>query len=403
MNLMKKILLIVTIVLSFSIIGLGYLLVSFTPPDHALYKESSTKLPTDYLSFDAYIKLTKRWLSANREFVTNNKEQELLANTPFEIKTNNKGELSRGIILVHGLGDSPYSFIDIANELSEQGFQVRVLLLPGHGSKPADLISTTIEEWKTIINSQVAMFTKEVDHLYLGGFSTGANLVTTLAIRDESIKGLILFSPAFRHRSGVSKLSHLLNALNPWPFHKTKKANNFAKYDVVPNNAAVQFNYTSEQVTEDLAIKFFDRPTFMVVSEKDNVIDTNQVLTLFEQRFTHPSSRLLWFGKDTQSSDKRIIILDDYLPKSRISNFSHMSVLFAPNNNHYGINANYRICDESSNSRIGRLCASKKEIWYSAFGYKEKDKIYARLTYNPWFTEMSSIIDAVFNNDDRSN
>ena len=211
-----------------------------------------------------------------------------MANTPFEIKAKNKDLLSRGIILVHGLGDSPYSFIDIADQLSEQGFQVRVILLPGHGSKPADLISTKIEEWETFLGDQVAMFNKEVENLYLGGFSTGANLVTTLAIQDQNIKGLLLFSPAFRHRSGVSELSHLLNVLNPWPFHKAKKADNYAKYDVVPNNAGVQFSFSSQQVNENLAIKQFDRPTFMVVSEKDNVIDTSQVLALFEQRFPPP-------------------------------------------------------------------------------------------------------------------
>jgi len=394
---MKKVLLLIAIILAISVIGIGYLLVSFSPPDNAIYKASSSKLPTDSPNFETYIQSTKQWLSQNREFVTDNKAQELMANIPFEIKAKNKGELRRGILLVHGLGDSPYSFIDIAEQLSKQGFHVRAILLPGHGSKPANLISTSIQEWETLLEHQVAMFKKEVDHLYLGGFSTGANLVTTLAIHDQSIKGLVLFSPAFRHRSGVSKLSYFLDFLNPWPFHKTKKADNFAKYSIVPNNAAVQFSVSSQQVTDNLAIKSFERPTFMVVSEKDNVIDTRQVLALFEERFTHPSSRLLWFGNKTQSDDQRIMVLDDYLPQKRISNFSHMSVLYAPSNTHYGINANYRICDESPKSRLGAACARGRNLWYSAFGYKEEGKLHARLTYNPWFSEMNSVITSVFN------
>ncbi len=134
-------------------------------------------------------------------------------------------------------------------------------------------------------------------------------------------------------------------------------------------------------------------------SEKDNVIDTRKVLALFEERFTHPNSRLLWFGKKTKSDDKRIIVLDDYLPQNRISNFSHMSVLYAPSNFHYGINANYIICDESPKSRLGVACSQSTHLWYSAFGYKEKGKLHARLTYNPWFSEMSSVINTVFNMD----
>jgi esterase/lipase len=396
---MKKSLLLITIILAISVLGIGYLLVSFTPPEHAIYKVSSTKLPTDSSNFETYIQSTKQWLSQNREFVTNNKDQELLANIPFELKAKKKIKLSRGILLVHGLGDSPYSFIDIANQLSEKGFHVRVILLPGHGSKPANLISTSIKEWETLLNHQVAMFKKEVDHLYLGGFSTGANLVTTLAINDKSIKGLLLFSPAFLHRSGVSKLSYLLDYLNPWPFHKAKTSDNFAKYNIVPNNAAVQFSISSQQVVDNLETNLFERPTFMVVSEKDNVIDTSQVLAMFEQRFTHPNSRLLWFGKKNKSDDKRVMILDDNLPQHRISNFSHMSVLYAPSNPHYGINANYRICDESPDSRLGGLCAQSSNLWYSAFGYKEAGKLHARLTYNPWFSEMSSVINSVFSMD----
>jgi len=394
---MKKLFLLITFVFVFSVIGIGYLLVSFAPPEHAIYQVSSTKLPTRYSNFEKYIQSTKHWISQNREFVTDNTAQELLANTPFELKAKNKGGLSRGIILVHGLGDSPYSFVDIANQLSEQGFHVRVILLSGHGSKPANLIATSIKEWENLLNHQVTMFKKEVEQLYLGGFSTGANLVTTLAIDDQSIEGLLLFSPAFRHRSGASKFSYLLNSLNPWPFHKAKQADNFAKYSIVPNNAAVQFSVSSQQVTDNLAMKIFERPTFMAISEQDNVIDTEGALALFKQRFTHPKSRLLWFGKKTKNDDKRVLVLDDYLPQQRISNFSHMSVLYAPSNAHYGINADYKICNESPSSRLGALCAQSNELWYSAFGYQEAGKVHARLTYNPWFSEMSSVIHSVFN------
>ena len=34
-----------------SVIGISYLLVSFSPPEHAIYQASSTKLPTDYANF----------------------------------------------------------------------------------------------------------------------------------------------------------------------------------------------------------------------------------------------------------------------------------------------------------------------------------------------------------------
>ena len=92
----------------------------------------------DYLqpSFSEYREVTKRWLSINRTFVTTDYDREIGINMPFELSPTQSSD--KAILLVHGLGDSPYSFSDIGNSLRNQGFYVQSLLLPGHGSKPED-------------------------------------------------------------------------------------------------------------------------------------------------------------------------------------------------------------------------------------------------------------------------
>jgi alpha-beta hydrolase superfamily lysophospholipase len=50
--------------------------------------------------------------------------------------TKNENPNGKALVLVHGLGDSPYSFRDIANHLAEQDYLVRAILLPSHGSLP---------------------------------------------------------------------------------------------------------------------------------------------------------------------------------------------------------------------------------------------------------------------------
>jgi predicted esterase len=48
------------------------------------------------------------------------------------------------------------------------------------------------------ISHHIKLLEKEVDELGLGGFSTGANLVTSYALENEKdISGLLLFSPGF--------------------------------------------------------------------------------------------------------------------------------------------------------------------------------------------------------------
>ena len=72
-------------------------------------------------------------------------------NSPFEKKPINQ-KASKGILLVHGLGDSPGYFQDLAQELVSQGFLVRTVLLAGHASKPADLINVEFEQWENLVN-----------------------------------------------------------------------------------------------------------------------------------------------------------------------------------------------------------------------------------------------------------
>ncbi|MGO2240743.1 MAG: hypothetical protein ACTH5D_03185 [Halomonas sp.] len=59
-------------------------------------------------------------------------------NTPFDIRPDEPAK--RGILLAHGRGASPWYFIDIATAMANNGWLVRSTLLPGHGTRPADLM-----------------------------------------------------------------------------------------------------------------------------------------------------------------------------------------------------------------------------------------------------------------------
>ncbi|BBI59892.1 hypothetical protein HSBAA_11980 [Vreelandella sulfidaeris] len=48
-----------------------------------------------------------------------------------------------------------------------------------------------------IIAHHAKLLAAEVDELWLGGFSTGGNLVTSHAFSDDNVDGLLLFSPGF--------------------------------------------------------------------------------------------------------------------------------------------------------------------------------------------------------------
>ena len=67
-------------------------------------------------------------------------------NMPFMLSPESAADTA--VLLVHGLADSPYTYSDIASDLREQGVTVQVLLLPGHGSKPEDLLLPKYQDWQ---------------------------------------------------------------------------------------------------------------------------------------------------------------------------------------------------------------------------------------------------------------
>lgn len=78
-------------------------------------------------TFADYMLATERWLSKNRTFISDSPAKEIEMNKPFAL---GDPQAEKAILLVHGLGDSPYSFSDVAQSLSAQGFYVQTLLLP---------------------------------------------------------------------------------------------------------------------------------------------------------------------------------------------------------------------------------------------------------------------------------
>ena len=365
-------------------------------PDEPGYRASNSKLPLGQSSFEQYAEQTRQWLAENRHFLTAHKQVELGANAPYELLPKTPLTASRGILLAHGLLDSPYSFIDIARRLADMGFVVRTVLLEGHGSKPANLLATDVDNWRRLIKEQVALFKPHVDELYLGGFSTGGNLVTSYALNDDDIKGLVLFSPGFKANTDYDVLAPVVPWFKDWVFTPTMKyQTNYVRYITGPSNAYAQYYQTSTEVLALLDEQVFDKPTFIALSETDSIIDSHRTLSLFQTRFTHPDSRLLWFGDPPKIDDQRVTVLPGRVPEFNVSNFSHMGLLFALENPYYGPKGKQRFCANGQSQEAYLRCLQHQPTWYSAYGYDEVGKDHSRLTFNPWFANMIDLLHKV--------
>lgn len=341
--------------------------------------------PLGQADFASYQQQTRHWLQQHRRFVTATPQDELAYNSPQQWQA--KGPARGAVLLVHGLGDSPYSFNDLGPALAESGYLVRSVLLPGHGSKPADLMAAQYEDWQTLVAQQTALLQREGLPVYLGGFSTGANLVMLQAMAEPRVAGVLLFSPAFKSDSSIDWLAPWVAPLKPWLRQPDEGVQQTAvRYLNVPTNGFGLFYRSSSAVLSALAARPYDKPAFMVLAERDSVVDVGEARRLFQQRFTHPASRLVWYGRQAgNGQDPRQLWQSDYLPQQRISQFSHMSVLFSPANPLYGQEGSLRMCRNGQEDAEVAACQRGATVWYSDWGYREPGKVHARLTFNPYF------------------
>ncbi|MCP5248026.1 MAG: alpha/beta fold hydrolase [Candidatus Accumulibacter sp.] len=135
-----------------------------------------------------------------------------------------------GVLLLHGMSDSPYSLRAIGEKLNAAGATVLGLRLPGHGTAPSGLVEVRWQDMAAAVRLAMRQLADEVGAsgegaappLYIVGYSTGAALAVNyaLATLDDGalakVDKLVLLSPAIGVSSAAvlavwqARLGHLL-------------------------------------------------------------------------------------------------------------------------------------------------------------------------------------------------
>jgi len=131
-------------------------------------------------------------------------------NKSFEFPVKNP---KMGVLLLHGMSDSPYSLHAQAEYLHKKGVWVVAMRMPGHGTIPSGLTEITWQDMAAAVKIGMARLTQKVGNkpIHIMGYSTGAPLAlnyTMLALKDSTLtlpSSLIFFSPAI----AVSKAAPL--------------------------------------------------------------------------------------------------------------------------------------------------------------------------------------------------
>lgn len=372
----------------------------------------NTRFRYDGMTFKEYIDHAQRIILKYRVDVEPGTQTRILeANSPFEFLPDAracglaKGEKpERGILLIHGLSDSPFMMRDLAAHFQSRCFLVRGLLLPGHGTVPGDLLSVTFEEWIKATQFGIRGLAGRVKRLYVGGFSTGGTLAVREGLRDERIDGILLFSPAIEIQTKVGFMANWHKPVS-WANKELKWIDladdvDYAKYESFPMNAADQIHLLTKQLpwlrAQGRQLKM---PVFMAASMDDATVDSQAALEFVLDQ-PHPKNRIVIYTNRNfpRDSDSRVTLVTGEIPAMNVREFSHLSLTLSPANPHYGVNGDYNNCLHYLQDQPKfMLCKSDRTLPYGEITDDNmRSGLFRRLTFNPYFDDLTSHIDRFF-------
>jgi alpha-beta hydrolase superfamily lysophospholipase len=221
-----------------------------------------------------------------------------------------------GVLLLHGMSDSPYSLRALAQSMADRGYRVLALRLPGHGTIPSGLTGVRWEDMAAVTRLGMEHLRRELGDapLHMIGYSTGAALAIHYSLTakvDEHPASLVLISPAI----GVSpaaalaswkRLASYVPGLRRLAWSGLGLEFDPYKYNSFATNAAEQvYRLTQairQQVHENPANTGRIPPTLVLKSAVDATVSVDAVIDNFLIHLSPGRNELVLFDVNRRAA-----------------------------------------------------------------------------------------------------
>jgi alpha-beta hydrolase superfamily lysophospholipase len=246
-----------------------------------------------------------------------------------------EGEPRGGVLLIHGLTDSPYSVRALAEIYRRHGFYALCMRMPGHGTVPGALTTASWHDWRAAARIGVRHVRQRIGPnrpLHLVGYSNGGEIVTQYALDTLSDAALpkadrvVLLSPM----TGVTSYTRLARgfakavvAVGAIPYFEKSRWLDILpeyipyKYDSFPAYAGQQttaatavLQATALEAAKSGRIRSMP-PILAFVSLVDSTVQTWATVDKLFARLTDNGSALVLFDLN-RSSVVRAFLRTDY-------------------------------------------------------------------------------------------
>jgi alpha-beta hydrolase superfamily lysophospholipase len=252
------------------------------------------------------------------------------------VKWNHSFELPRqpaigGVLLLHGMSDSPYTMRALGETLNQHGYHVVAVRLPGHGTVPSGLRHVSWQDMAAAARLGMEHLASEQGSkpLHIIGYSAGAALamnytLDALAAVDGPLPAsLVLVSPSIRIHpagafAGFKNSLALLPGLDGLAYLLVMDEFDPYKYNSFATNAGAQVHRITTEVgrrmqalvRDPAALERFP-PILVLKSTVDATVTTDAVVTHLLMGLPAGRNELVLFDINRNAAIKAKFLVDD--------------------------------------------------------------------------------------------
>ena len=207
----------------------------------------------------------------------------------------------RGVLLLHGFGDTPQTFEYLANYLHGQGWGARAPLLPGHGRTLDAFAASRATDWIDCAQAELGALRRRYEVVTIVGQSMGGALATMLAASSPEVPALVLLAPYLSMPTRLRRAASMhvvLGAVLPY----LRGGGERSIRDPREASRNLAYGFTTPRLIFELskvvargrsAAASVRAPTLVVQSRQDHRIPLDAAERVYNL-FVVPERRLIW-------------------------------------------------------------------------------------------------------------
>jgi alpha-beta hydrolase superfamily lysophospholipase len=230
-----------------------------------------------------------------------------------------------GILLIHGMSDSPYSLHTQAEYLHNNGAYVVGIRLPGNGTIPSGLVAATWQDMAAVVKMAMQHLKEKMGNkpIQIIGYSTGAPLAlnyTFTALKDSTLpvpKSLVFYSPAIGVYASakyavVQKWAATLLNSDKLEWYEILPEYDPFKYGSFSINAAYQVHTLAKKIQKEFDhFKANEKSNFPPVltfaSIADDTVVVEEMISGLYDRLPEGNNTLVLFDINNQFSQNLLV------------------------------------------------------------------------------------------------